>query len=393
MRSRRVAVNNKVRIIDKTGRFVGKCSFDALTGFGENCVARSEKNGKWSIIGADGKELTRLKFDSIGPFSYNGIAMIEKNGLYGYINKCGEIIIKPQFFEAMDFNHEGYAAVKTCKRWQIINERGEFVTTPLFDRVIGFSRNGLSPVVVDDKWGYINFRGDYIVEPQYLYADAFDKNDLATVKRKGEVLVVNSDGTVVLGPFSQYRSINCDYAKTMGIMFGVDSDGLYNILGIDGKPVSGSRYENYDVVELNGKSMLFVQQNKKWGLLNSDLKEIISPRYASYRSEFYGIICEGCGNSTYINHLGEIIADQFKTYKYSSDHLLINIKDEWFSIDKNGTVERVSDLALFSHYPSWIKVKIDEIHLPRRGDVIDTREFFVDYYERDAVRGYNLYNF
>ena len=293
----------------------------------------------------------------------------------------------------MDFNDKGYAAVKTCKRWQIINEKGEHVTKPIFNRVIGFSDNNISAVVVDDKWGYINYRGDYGLEPQYLHADSFDNNELTTVKRKGEILVINSGGKVVLGPFSQYHSINCDYVKAMGIIFAVDSDGLYNFLDMSGKPIISTRYENFDIAEIDGKSMLFVQKNKKWGLLNDNFEEIISLRFRSYHPEFYGVICEGCDGFTYINSSGEIIAEHFRTYKYSSDYLLINIKGEWFSIDKNDTLESVSNIDSFSYYPSWIKVKIDEIHLPHWSDGIDTRKFFVDYNDDDFVRGYNLYNF
>ena len=388
----RVAVKGKVRIIGTSGNFVGNYSFDALSSFNEYNVARAEKNGKWSLIGTDGKCISQLKFENIGTFSNNGLAMIQKNGMFGYINKSGDIVIRPQFYNATEFNAEGYAAVKTCKRWQFINTKGEFVTKPIFDRIIDFSYHGMSTVVVDDKWGYVNYCGGFVIKPQFAYANPFNDNGLATVRQKGETLVIDSLGNIVLGPFAHYHNFDFDYTKSLGIILATDENGYLGILDKNGVVIKSTKYEEYNIIQVEEKYLIFVKQNKKWDLLNENFEKCISLGFSSISPLFHGVLGENDGGFTYVDKTGQLIADKFNMFKCISEYLFIYKNNECFSIDKNGVISKVSNMESLSFATSWIKVEIDEIHLDQYDDEIDTRYFYRDIDDEDILRGYNKYN-
>jgi hypothetical protein len=79
-------------VIDKTGRFILKPTFDDALGFFETlcCV---KKDGKWGFVNRQGEVAIPIVFDYAGSFR-EGLARVELNGKFGLIDKQGKFFYR-----------------------------------------------------------------------------------------------------------------------------------------------------------------------------------------------------------------------------------------------------------------------------------------------------------
>ena len=183
---------------------------------------------KYGYIDKTGKEVVPCKYDAVGNF-HEGLAWVRigsyNEGKYGYIDKTGKVVIPLKYNEADDFS-EGLARVHIgayseyswyrVKKYGFIDKTGN-VITPFKYNFAGYFREGLACInigggipktidsstggfqkyykekVIGGKWGFIDKTGKEIVLPKYNYADFFVEG-LAPVELNGKWGYIDKTG-------------------------------------------------------------------------------------------------------------------------------------------------------------------------------------------------------
>jgi len=140
-------------------------NFDVATKFGNNGLAKVQKNNKWGYIDLKGEEIVKLYFDEIGDFDH-GLVPAKANGKWTYFNAQGHPALPARFDAVSGTWSSGLAAVREDGKWGYIDLKGETVVAPTYDRAVDF-HNGLAKVESDGKWGVIDARGTVLLPTLY----------------------------------------------------------------------------------------------------------------------------------------------------------------------------------------------------------------------------------
>lgn len=119
-----VGIDGKYGYIDKIGKEVVKCIYDAARSFREG-LAIVVKDGKWGFIDKTGKEVIPCVYDGAESF-HEGLALVIKDDKCGYIDKTGKEVI-PCIYDAADWFSEGLAWVEDTEGTKLIDTNGNVV--------------------------------------------------------------------------------------------------------------------------------------------------------------------------------------------------------------------------------------------------------------------------
>lgn len=243
-----VRLNGKYGWINQKGEIVVECAYDWVSNF-SNGWAKVKKDGATFYIDREGNtRFEEQQFEGIGYYSY-GLACAHKDGKWGFIDVNGNVAIPFEYKKVGNFEH-GRAWVWKDDFWGHIDTNGAIVTPLIYERASQFGRHSHSgdslyaSVMLNGNYGLVNMRGELVVACEYFGMDHFYGN-IAKVKKKiGEV----------------YK-------------FGfVDTDGNEFIKCI---------YDKAEKFEFNPKLAKVYLENKGWGVVNAEGKEIVPCRYHS----------------------------------------------------------------------------------------------------------------
>lgn len=111
-------------------------------------------------------------------------------------------------------------------------------------------------------WGYIDTTGTFVIEPQYKEASQFDHGEAAVVNQEGELIVINTAGTQIRGPFKGYTLVSDENIFHDGLVRALENDKIILFDTVSGKWVSkdGGMYWNngywYSLTEDSGQIYL-----------------------------------------------------------------------------------------------------------------------------------------
>lgn len=151
-------LKEKYGLLDKTGKWIIKPEYDALTDCREGLVAFA-KNGKWGFLNKQGKVVLKPVYTQAGPFSDGAAPVRRADGRCVLITHEGKttFVFPPKS-----------KAIFSCPRGntQSANEEYEDALVPVFDK---------------GHWGYVSARtGNFVIKPSFAYAEPF-KNGRAKV--------------------------------------------------------------------------------------------------------------------------------------------------------------------------------------------------------------------
>lgn len=239
---------------------------------------------KWGYINERGEFEIEPSYDLVTEFDENGLAKVFSNKQVGLIDKEGRIVLPPEYHDISEIKEEVFTAV---------NDEGYFIFDKtglkLFETkdysTIGTSSDGLLPVVKKDeegntKTGYINKKGDVIIELKYTNAWGF-KNGRALVKaNEGKYSIIDKEGNEIVE--LSYENIVPDEDNET-FMF-IDDNNLYGYLNDKGEVIIEPEYSRAfpfeDGVAIVSPSDV-EEENKKWGVIDKDNNYVIDPKYTS----------------------------------------------------------------------------------------------------------------
>jgi hypothetical protein len=106
------------------------------------------------MIDRTGKELGKTVLEDARPFEDGSLAAVKLGGAWGFADRNGVMRIAPQYEDARSFRM-GLAAVKLDGAWGFIDERNVLVIDCLFQDAKCFSDSRKAPVKMSDGWAYI----------------------------------------------------------------------------------------------------------------------------------------------------------------------------------------------------------------------------------------------
>jgi|GEM_PF-4814855 hypothetical protein len=171
-------VNDKgVRLTDGSATFIYPQSEGTFT---------AKLNEKYGLLDKTGKWLIKPEYDALTDCR-EGLVAFAKNGKWGFLNKQGKVVLKPVYTQASPFS-DGVAPVRLADgRCVLITHQG--ITTfvfpakckAIFNCPRPYNRSakeeyedGLVPVYDKKQWGYVSARtGKFVIKPSFAYAEPF----------------------------------------------------------------------------------------------------------------------------------------------------------------------------------------------------------------------------
>ena len=135
-----------------------------------------------------------------------------------------------------------------------------------YDRVGEFSE-GRAIVCLNDMYGFIDIEGKEVIPPVYNYACDFQQGN-ANVKFKNKWRVIDRNGKVI----AKYDEIEFASQEKSNNYFSE------NILS------------KYDEVKILKDDFAKVRLGKKWGLIDKQGNEVVSPKYNEIRKLANGFV-------------------------------------------------------------------------------------------------------
>ena len=210
----KITRDGKTGFVDKNGREVIPCKYDAARQFCEGMAIvyeehllpedeQTEENDFYStkgVIDKSGREVVPCgKYDDVEEY-HEGFARVKKDDRYGFVDKMGREVIPCEYDWATGF-HDGLALVqKNGEECYIDKDRREVIKLAELGILSAWEfSEGLAAVICEPggKRGYINKAGQLVIPYKYDEANAFH-DGLAKVKENLTGGFIDKTGQMVL---------------------------------------------------------------------------------------------------------------------------------------------------------------------------------------------------
>ena len=252
---------------------------------------------KYGVIRKDGKVLIEPEYDRIDiPNKDYGIFVTYKNDEKRILNENGKEILSSQDVSAIEGigeNDEEVIFDKSRLKYEengkfgLIDFKGNKITDAEYNEIISLSgKNGEYRVEKDGKYGVLSNKGVELVKIKYDYVEGDGYIKDGNAKDAGYIVGLKDN-----------NGINYGYIdKNEKTILKIEYESIYRVLDMPNEDV-------YLVASKNGRSKIYkdkknqteflyrevsyfpssntfvVKKNKTYGLLNKDIKQIISPDY------------------------------------------------------------------------------------------------------------------
>lgn len=282
---------------------------------------KTSDNGNWSMINSDGEIVYEDEFKHHPTLSYNGYFSVEESDGYSLYKSGGK---KPEIVKGLEglysigYVEDGLIPItKKGERISVADTDGkiQFELKPINGKEviacnIGFSE-GLLPIQLDnDLWGYVDKSGKSVINAKYDNVSSFN-GGLALVEKDGIYQVINKKGDTQFKlnkdmdiHFTSFGQINfyedfCLYVRYNDCIYSIDKKGEKTKL--PGKV--------YSIRGVNDGLIIFTNEEHEYGLMTTDGKELIRPKYESLQFAEDGLLiaCKhDSDNSVLINKDGDV---------------------------------------------------------------------------------------
>ena len=196
--------NNKYGFIDKKGKEILTCQFDAVGKYTDNFISVANYIElpdtsflRWKFIDKSGKKIINAEFNDVHDFS-QGLAAVSIDGKWGWIDKSGKFLFGNDFQECRSFT-EGYAAFKKGDAWGLINRSGKIIAQPNYFNIGEMHEHLVTFAMGPRNVGFIDTLGAIVIQPQFESASNF-KDGNAYVSKNNLVGILKKDGTYFCEP-------------------------------------------------------------------------------------------------------------------------------------------------------------------------------------------------
>ena len=355
-----------------------------------------------TLIFANTKNKTVLQ--EISKIDYNYFIYISNEDMVGVVDKNGKLIIEANYSNIYIPNpsKDVFMCYETEDEYEFINSKGEklfsdydsvnVLKTSESDR--DFEKDVLK-YKKSDKYGLIDYSGNKITEAEYDSIQSLkNRPGELLVKKSGKYGVLKVNGELKLE--IKYDGISGDefysekygYGQTGYIISEKTDEGImYGYIDYNGEQYLETKYESLSrVFEYTGEDVyLIVMQNGKKGIYKND-KLIIDQKYQSIAYSKESNLFAVKRNSKYgiFNTDGkQILEVKYTAYNFAGDYISVELNEKKELYDINGN--KVSNLK----YESVEGTEIEGCYIVKdenglysiitRDDVIEGKYTYISY--------------
>lgn len=305
---RPVRQNDKWGFVDDSNNPVISPTYDVVSSF----------RGDYAVVWLGSRQLLidkagTVMFDEIqaGRISY-GLIPVRKGGAWGFADSTFQVRIPIDFQSVEPFDRYGYSVVQQGNRYGVIGTQGRFIVPADYDKILPFNQQTGQIV------GMIGNQ-----PTPHNIANPEKPTDLASIEnmpRQDLNVVMENRGNQASTAFSDLYDDKAEKAPN-GRRLAIKNGKYGFITEKDGKEMVAVSFKYDEAFEFSD-GLAPVKRNNKWGFIDVNGKEVISPRYDQIKARLNqaGIIaCVVEDEVTfYIDAEGNC-----KPYKdYSCDHVL-----------------------------------------------------------------------
>lgn len=375
--------------------------YDDATSFSEGLagVGKRDVNGeiKYGFINNQGSLIMQYKYNVVGLFS-GGIARVyepsyAKSSIY--INKKGNPIVPDKPSHIREIDNSGVFFVEMSERsinkYSLVDNQGNQLTSNYYNDISSFVEGlALVSVAIEEtqsyQFGIINKDGQEIMPCKYDDIEYF-RDGIAAVCLDGKWDLINKSGeNITKQKYDQIYFVNCkghiisipQYRKLLEVSLFIENnysfsyagycyvskDGKFGIIDVSGNEIIPCINEYLSLID-PASYLLSFKRNGKWGLIQLDGAEIVSPTYLHINHFSDGLAACYDGNGWgFINQYGSVVIP-CKYLEVDSFHYglaAIRIGDLWGYINQSGKVViKPSFLAaerFYKDYPEGFCAKV-----------------------------------
>lgn len=200
--------------------------------------------------------------------------------------------------------------------------------------------NGYCPVQYEGKWGYANEKGERVVPYKFVEAGSFINDIAPVVAESGEAFFIDNQGNkkVVVQNADNIKQLT----SLAGDCFAAYDGTQWSFYDKEYKELS----TGYSNVSLMQSSIVAVEKDGYWYLLNGSFENINNSKYADIIQDEIGIVCRN--DRLFVNEYGfyylvDKSGNKISNTKYEAAHLFndntyaaVRTEKGWTFIDVEG---------------------------------------------------------
>jgi len=249
---------------------------------------------------------------------------------------------------------------KQNEKYGLIDYLGNVILEANYDEITGLPyKSGELKVKKDDKYGVVNSEGKEIIKIQYDYIEG-DKYYTDEQKNSGYIVGIKNEDGYKYGYLDESRKKILETKhNSIERVLDIKTDDIYLLAYENGKgaiiknkkEITNYEYQKIEKVEL--ESLFMVEKAGKYGVLNMEGEEIISPEYEELYVEGVNIFANK-NTENYIfdlngNKLTSIVYS--KKYKTQNENYFITINDEGlYGVEDKESNKIISNEYLYLEY-------------------------------------------
>ncbi|MES2701158.1 MAG: WG repeat-containing protein [Bacteroidota bacterium] len=271
----RVITNGKEGLVDTSGKLIIPCKYNKISSLGLNDFdphsksVQVELNKKFGRIGYDGKVRIAPVYDHIENVSWDYIFVI-KGRLRAIMDHNGNYVVPPKYRSIRPQVFGDYFIVTDSTGKQgVVNSKAKEVVPCIYESIQSVCKNTLF-IERNGKMGSVSFSG--VQKIPCVYGEIKCGHD-------GEILVAVDKKWGMVDTFGAII-IPCKYKEVFRVserVAAVQSDSGWGIY-CGTKAVND---EHYTWLTKVSESLIAVEQNKKWGCIDTTGKLIVDFLYST----------------------------------------------------------------------------------------------------------------
>lgn len=249
----------------------------------------------------------------------NGTYAVMNLELWGYVDGSGSDATDLTYSFASRTGAEGLRVVADEDGCVLVDEqgiiRGKLAFVP---ESVGVYAEGLIPLEHDGTVGYYNSLGDHQFGG-YLAASSFQDERAAVETGKDVWKLIDTQGQEVSGRSYQEIRVNQDGTYIRDNVMLAKVDGQFQLYDREEKVIGSFSCDDLDVLTEDG--LIAFERDGKWGFVDTEGNEVLSPAYESAKSFSNGLaaVCQN-GQWGFIDREGNLAIEyQFMDADYFND--------------------------------------------------------------------------
>ncbi|MEZ4854116.1 WG repeat-containing protein [Flavobacterium sp.] len=236
-----------------------------------------KKGNVWGYATTEGKIIIEPKYDSVSVFNTNSdtYAQVYQNAKCGIINQNGKIVV-PIEFSYIDFYYPNFIVKNNTEKYGLYKPNVGFIIPAIYNR-IEYAKYDTFLVEKTNKIGIIDYTGTILIPVMYdqIHYIDYRNNSLKfkvvnDTETQYKIVTVSEDEATKTYLVQEVATSEIEDIETVEVNSTKDDFNLDNL---------AKKYDRVYPVYRFRNNLLFTVKNGKYGFVNVESKNEITPKY------------------------------------------------------------------------------------------------------------------